>query len=423
MTKIFFHTLGCSTNQAETEIMAGLLEEADYEIIDSKENSDITVLNICTVKGNETALKKVKELRDSKLILTGCIPRNSIDEFKAVIPNSPFVNTDNIDHIVEVVQSLENDKVIDKLDFKKDIKVGFPRRRKNKFIAIIPINEGCNDFCTFCSTKLIKGNTKSYPEEMILDEIKHAISEGCVEVWLTSQDLAAYGWDKEKRSLLPDLVKKITQIDGDFKIRLGMFNPMNIKNQVNELIEAMDDEKVYKFIHIPVQAGDDKVLEDMRRRYTNQEFRDIISKFKNKWPDCSVSTDLIVGFPGETEDQFEKTVDLAKDLKFENINISRFKARFGTKAFMMKNQVQGSESKNRSRKITELYEQTSNENNQKWIGWKGEVLVTEKKKDLIGRNFAYKLVVLQEADDSMLGKNLKVEITNSDTFCLYGKII
>ena len=424
MTKVYFHTLGCSTNQAESEIMAGLLEEAGYEIVDDKESSDINVLNVCTVKGNETALKQVKELKQNKpMILTGCIPRNSVDEFKEVLPSSPFVNTDNIDHITEVVQKLEDGEVIDKLAFKKDIKVGFPRRRRNRYIAIIPINEGCNDFCTYCSTKLIKGNTKSYPEEMILDEIKTAVNEGCKEIWLTSQDLAAYGWDKEKKSLLPDLVKKITEIEGNFKIRLGMFNPMNIKNQVEELINAMDNEKVYKFIHIPVQAGDDKILDAMRRRYTNEEFREMISKFKTKWPDITISTDVIVGFPGETEEQFEKTEELVKDIGFEVLNISRFKARVGTRAFMMKDQVFGNVSKDRSRKLTKIYEEKVEQMNNEWMNWKGKVLLAEKRKDIIGRNYAYKLIVMPDANDEDLGREIDVEIYKYENFCLFGRKI
>ncbi|MBI4131148.1 MAG: radical SAM protein, partial [Nitrosarchaeum sp.] len=240
----------------------------------------------------------------------------------------------------------------------------------------------------------------------------------CKEIWLTSTDNGCYGFDINTD--LPTLVKAVSEIPQDFMIRVGMMNPMYMPRIKEDLIKSYDSDKVYKFLHIPVQSGSDKVLNDMKRGHTVKTVREVIKKARERFTNFTISTDVIVGFPSETKKDFEKTVEFINEIRPDMVNLSKYSARPGTEAAEW-DQIEASEVKSRSKVIFELINKISLENNQKWIGWKGKVLFDEETNEGIkGRNFAYKPVVVKE--EIKIGQTRTVEIVDATTRSILGKI-
>ena len=260
----------------------------------------------------------------------------------------------------------------------------------------------------------IQRRSSSYRLGDIVRQVQTEIKEGCKEVWLTSTDNGCYGFDIGTD--LPSLVDAVSEIPEEFMLRVGMMNPMYMPRIRDDLIKAYNNDKVFKFIHIPVQCGSNKILNDMKRGHTAETFRDIVNQFK----DFTISTDIIVGFPTETEEDFQKTVDLLDEIKPDVVNLSKYSARPGTDAAELK-QIDAVEVKRRSKMIFEQISKISIENNKKWIGWKGKVLFDEKTDEGIkGRNFAYKPIFVK--DDVDIGQSHTVEITDVTVSTLLGKI-
>jgi threonylcarbamoyladenosine tRNA methylthiotransferase CDKAL1 len=420
--KIAIVTQGCTNNVSESEAMGGILKKSGFDIVDNPEEAEIIILNICTVKGNKNALDTIADLKklDKRIILAGCIPKESYKDFRELLPESCFISTHNIKDIVEIVEEALNDSAIDLMAQTAEVKIGLPRIRANKYVGILPILTGCNNSCAYCSVKLIKGELLSYPTELIMQEAEKAVREGCKELWVTSMDNAAYGIDKGKPAL-PELIKSIASIQGDFKIRIGMMNPSNVMMIAKELIEAYKNDKVYKFLHIPVQSGSNDVLKAMNRKYIKEDFVRLVDAFETEIPNITISTDIICGFPGETDAQFEESLDLISMTKPDVLNIARYSARPRTRAFYMENQVHGNISKERSRALTDLHNNVSRIRNEKWLKWQGPVLILEREQDWIGRNFAYKPVVIKTEED-LMGKTVNVRIVKVFPHYIIGEI-
>jgi MiaB-like tRNA modifying enzyme len=297
-------------------------------------------------------------------------------------------------------------------------KVGLPKVRLNPVVGIVEIASGCMSECTFCQTKLSKGDLTSYRIGDIVRQIETEINDGCKEIWLTSTDNGCYGFDINTD--LPSLIDTVVEIPQDFKVRVGMMNPMYMARIRENLIKSFDNDKVYKFLHIPVQSGSNTVLNDMKRGHTMETFRDVVKKARDRFPEFTISTDVIVGFPSETQEDFEKTVNLLKETRPDVVNLSKYSARPGTEAAEWE-QIDVSVVKKRSKEIFELINQIALENNQKWIGWKGDVLFDEKTEEGIkGRNFAYKSIFVDENVE--IGQTHTIEITNVTKHSLIGKI-
>jgi len=422
---IFIQTHGCSNNFYETEIMMGILTKNKFKIVTDPEDSDIIIINICTVKGVETALRTIRVIKekfpDKKLIIAGCISKDIIPEIRKIDENAPLVNTHNITGIIEVIEELTQGNILESLARTKETKINLPKINLNKVIGIVPIASGCVDHCAYCSVKLIKGHIYSYPKEKIIEEIKKNLKNNCKEIWLTSQDNGSYGLDEGEYKLI-DLMKEILKIRADFKVRLGMLNPRHALQMLDGLIEIYQDNKMFKFIHLPVESGNNEILTLMKRKYNIFEFRDMIDKLRNKVENITIATDMIVGFPGETEIQFHDSLQLISEIKPEILNISRFHPRPNTRAFKMK-QIDTRKVKNRSREMTWLFNKIAEKQNQKWLNWEGGVLIDGKGKHgtFIGRNFAYKQVVLR--GNFNLGDKVRVKIKEVTTHYLRGEII
>ena len=431
MSKVWFETHGCSTNFSESEMMGGFLLEVGHSVVQDKEEADVLVLNICTVKGTENAEEQISRYysycneNGKWLVVTGCIPFKAFKKLKALATGASFISTHNISKIAEAVECAVSGMPIDLITKTGEEKAGVARVRVNPNIAIIQINNSCSGACSFCSTVLIKGKLQTYDRKKVLQDVSTSIKEGCGEIWLTSMDTASFGLDTNDKSQLPSLLKDIVAINGDFRVRVGMLNPDTILPVADEMIEAMKSDKVFKFLHIPIQAGSDSVLEGMNRKYTQAEFLDVVGKFKKAFPSMSLATDVIVGFPGESDDDFLETLKVVKAIEPDSCHIARFQAREATLAATMKDKVQGNVAKERSRQLTELHQEIGSQVNKKWIDWEGWCFVSEKKKNYVARNGSYKPIVLKEGigDVDLKGKWVKVKIVDSTVYHLLGKVL
>ena len=319
----------------------------------------------------------------------------------------------NLDRILPTIESTLSGKQMVSLEPQKLVKLGLPRSRLNKVVGVVEISSGCLSSCTFCQVKLVKGNVFSYPEEQIVDEARTMVSEGAKEIWLTSTDNAAYG--RDAKTTLPSLIRKVSSLQGDFKVRVGMMNPLLTDRLVDELVECFQHEKVFKFIHLPVQSGSDRILKEMQRGYTVDDFYEMVDAFRAAIPGISLSTDMIVGFPTETESEFLESQELLRKAKPDVVNISRFGARDGTKAAVMDGQIDSKTSKDRSVRMTSLVKQLQRKINAKWVGWSGTVLIDERVKDaVVGRNFAYKPCLFKNDQlpfsEELLGKEVEARL-------------
>ena len=421
MANVFIKTQGCSHNFSDSEHMAGVLQRAGHTLVSSEDDAELVLFNTCTVKTpTEHAFfrdLKAMQAKNKKIVIGGCIPQADPSRFQGF----SVIGTRQLDHVAELVEQTMDGEAVQLLQRTEKPSLLAPVVRRNSLVETIPISLGCLSACSFCKTKLARGHLSSYAPELIIDRVRRATSEGVKEVWLTSQDTGCYGFDSG--TTVAGLLKELCKIEKDFMIRLGMGNPNHFMTFTDELIEEYLHDKVYTFLHIPVQAGNNDVLDAMKRGYTVEDFISVVEKFRGALPHVTIGTDVICGFPGETSEQFDDTLRLIESVRPDVINISRFWPREGTAAARMGNHLHGHEVKRRSRAMTELCERVSFENNRKWIGWKGRVFINDKGKNgtLVGRNHAYKPVVIHDSVE--LGQWADVRIVDATTWDLRGEVI
>ena len=420
MAKIFVESYGCSASFADGEMISGLVLNGGHTLVKNSSESDLNIVVTCSVK-DATANKmihRIKSLKSKPLVVAGCLPKAEQITVEKFSENASLLGPNSIGKTLQIIDSTLKGKKQVALDDSDLSKVGLPKVRLNPVVGIVEIASGCLSECTFCQTKLAKGDLTSYRLGDIVRQVQTEIKEGCKEVWLTSTDNGCYGFDIGTD--LPSLVNAVTEIPSDFMIRIGMMNPMYMPRIKESLIKSFNNDKVFNFLHIPVQCGSNKVLHDMKRGHTAETFREIVKKINEKFEKFTISTDIIVGFPSETEEDFQKTVDLLDEIKPDVVNLSKYSARPGTDAAEMK-QIDVVEMKRRSKIIFEEINKISIKNNKKWIGWKGKVLFDEKTEEGVkGRNFAYKPIFVQDNVD--IGQYHTVEITDVTVNTLLGKI-
>ncbi len=421
MVNIYIQTHGCSANLADSEAMIGLLSKAGFKIVNNMSLSDVNIINICTVKGPIVPLREIKDFTGNfpgkKLIVAGCISRDIIPAIRKINAEASLINTHNIHRICEAVEESMQGNVLEALAYEKAVKSELPRARLNKAVGIIPISSGCADSCAYCSVKLIKGNVFSYPEDSIINEVKRNVEQGCKEIWITSQDNGAYGLDTGQHKLTSLLNGILNNVQGNYKIRLGMMNPRHAIAMSDELVKIYQDDRMFKFLHVPVEAGNNEILGKMNRKYTIHDFKEMVDKFRRYVKDITIATDIIVGFPTETELQFQDSLHLVQDAKIDVVNIARFSPRPNTLAARME-QLPGNIKKDRSNALTDLFRSVALKQNQKWIGWEGNVIIDEGGKDdtWVGRNFAYKPIILK--GKFSLGDEVNVKVNDATPYHL-----
>ena len=392
---VFIRTYGCTYNHADSDTLAGVLAAAGYRIAEREEDAGVIVINTCTVKGatEQKTLEKIKSLVASKtpFVICGCLSEANPALVRKYAPAAPFVGTRSLSRIPIAIEAALARAPSDSLAACDENKFSLPRVHGSVF-ARIPLAEGCLGACAYCQTKRARGALKSYPPGDIVREVERCVQNGSREIQLTAQDTGAYGFDI--KTDLPSLINRISAIEGEFRVRVGMINPEHALRLLPELLDAYDSEKVYKFLHIPVQSGSDRVLRDMRRNYTIDDALNVIRAFRKRFPDSTIATDIIVGYPTETEADFHRTLALLKKAKFEVVNVSKFTPRPFTPAAQL-TQLPNQLMKRRSRETAVLCKSISLEANEKLIGRKFRVLVTEQqRKGFSGRTDAYRQVAL-----------------------------
>lgn len=422
--RVFVKSHGCSTNLSEGAVLAGCLARAGYEIVDSDLSADVVVLNTCAVKEptENRMIEIAKQVSpQKKLIITGCLPMVNFERLKKEVRFSGAVGPAAGEIIVDVVRRVLAGETIVKIDQPSDLPdLCLPRIQSNPVISVVPVSNGCLGSCSYCCVVFARGYLKSYAIPDIIERVERDLESKMREIWVTSQDIACYG--KDEGTNLAKLLSSLLQIRKDFKIRVGMMTPNKAKEILGELIEAYKDERIFKFIHLPVQSGDDGILQDMGRSYSINDFKVVVEAFKTKFPKITLATDVICGYPGESKEAFEKTLKLLREVRPDVVNVSKFFARPNTVAAKMRADfVPSSEMKHRSAQASLLAKTLSFENNRCWLGWSGDVLVDEVGKvpsSWVGRNFAYKPVVVKTAS-TLLGKVVNVRIVK--TFPTYLK--
>jgi MiaB-like tRNA modifying enzyme len=420
MAKIFVEAYGCSASFADSEMISGLIVNGGHTLATDSTDSDLNLIVTCSVK-DTTANKmmhRIKSLKAKPLIVAGCLPKAEQSNVEKFTGNASLLGPNSLGKTLDVINSTLSGRKQIALEDSDLSKVGLPKVRLNPTVGIVEIASGCMSECTFCQTKLSKGDLSSYRLGDIVRQVETEIKEGCKEVWLTSTDNGCYGFDIGTD--LPTLVNLVSEIQENFMIRVGMMNPMYMPRIKQELIESYDNDKVFKFLHLPVQSGSDKVLNDMKRGHTSQTFREIVKRTKDRFENFTISTDIIVGFPSETEEDFQKTISLLDETKPDVVNLSKYSARPGTDAAELK-QIDAAEIKRRSRIVFDQINKISLESNKKWIGWKGKVLFDEKTEEGIkGRNYAYKPITVKE--EVNIGDSHIVKIIDATRKRLIGKI-
>lgn len=430
MTTVHIKTYGCAHNMADSEVMAKYLADAGFSITgmtsdeqaQEKEliaNADLVIYNTCTVK-NPSEDKFFSQLHatDKPVVVAGCIPQA---EKKAEwLVHYSAIGVEQLHEVVHVVEKTLNGEVVHELKKSKNLheRNFVPTIRKNPYVSIIPILQGCLGACTYCKTKFARGTLKSYPLEDIISQVRLAKSQGIKEIWLVSEDNGAYGLDIGTD--FPTLLKALIAIEGDFKIRVGMFNPEYAYEYRDVLPKLLNNERFYRFVHIPIQAGNNHVLKDMVRPYTKEQWQAAVDALRQEMPDVGIATDIICGFPTESEEQWQETMALVKANDFTMINISKFYPRGGTTAAKMK-LLPTEIPKARSTEITNWWN-TCNFN-ELYRGTTVSALFTEKGKNnmLIGRTDNYKQVLVPY-DESLLGKRALVKVEEVTRDDLRGKL-
>lgn len=405
--KIFIKTFGCTLNQKNSkEVVNNLNVTKDIK------KAELIIVNTCGVKEQTERkiikyLKKLKDvykIPDSKIIIIGCLVTINKNKLLEICPKARYYTVEELN------------KLKDFLDTK------FEKRtiNKSRFTEPIIISNGCLGNCSYCAVKFARGKLKSRPIQEIIKEIKDKYKQDSREFLLTAQDTACYGFDINTN--IVDLLKEITSQDLDFKLRLGMGNPLYLYKFKEEIVELFKSNKIYKFLHIPIQSGSNKILKKMKRPYTKELYINLIKYFKENIKDITLATDIIVGFPSETQDDFKETVDVLKKLKFDFTFISRFGQRKNIEANKYED-MHSKIKKERSRELTKLCEKINLENNYKYIDQIKEIIINEKGKNnsSVGKTKEYKTVVVKK--EIPIGTKLKVKISKVNNYYLLGEII
>ena len=397
MPKIYLQHYGCSSNTADAEIMRGLLQESGFQLVENPQESDVNLVLTCVVK-TPTEVKVSKRLKElealgTPLIVAGCMPESMAERVRSLVPQASLLGPDHVEEVAKVAWGALRGQRMEALGRAPTDKTCLPRARLNPLVHVAPISSGCLGNCAYCIVKLARGSIQSYPWEGVVEDVERAVAEGCREVWVTAEDTAAY---RAGGVNLAGLLERIAGVPGEFRVRVGMCNPNTLSPILEEFIEALSSPKIYKFVHIPVQSGNNQVLKAMNRGYTVEDFKAIVERLREAYPEVGLSTDIICGFPGETWEMFQDSLRLVEWLRPDVLNISRYWERPGTPAIRLPGKVHGRETKRRSRVLTQLWRRLGVEAGRRWLGWEGEVLVTERSRrgGVVGRNYAYKTVVL-----------------------------
>ena len=431
-------TYGCQMNVNESAKMKQILQKMGYEIVDDIDDSDLVFLNTCTVRegaavkvyGKLGDLKRLKEKKNGKMIIgvTGCLAQEVRDEF---IKKTPYVDlvlgNQNIGRIPDIIERLEKGEDVhvvmvedeDELPQRVDADFG------DDIVASISITYGCNNYCTFCIVPYVRGMERSVPLHEIVQDVKKYTEKGYKEILFLGQNVNSYGSDlADETDNFAKLLRESAKIEGDFWIKYVSPHP---KDFTDEVIEAIaDNSKIARMLHLPLQSGSTKILNAMNRGYTKEEFITLAKKIKEKIPDIGLTTDIIVGFPGETDEDVQDTMDVVNEVGFENAFMFMYSKRSGTPAATMEEQVEEQVKSERLQQLMRLQNYKAKEESQKYLGKTVKVLVegpSRKNPEMLtGRTSTHKIVLFKSDRTDLKGKFVHTRIYEAKTWTLYGEL-
>ena len=432
-----FHitTFGCQMNEHDSEIIDGLLTERGFSSVKERKDASIVIINTCSVRDNADKrffgtlgqLKKRKESDPSFIVcVCGCMMQQQrvVDIIKAKYPWVDVIfGTNSIHHIPELIEkvSMEKEKLVDIIENTEEIVEGLPAKRLFNHKALVNIMFGCNNFCTYCIVPYTRGREKSRRPEAILAEVRELVDDGVKEIMLLGQNVNSYDGDGTS---FAELLKMINEIDGLERIRFMTSNPKDLSDELIEAFSVCD--KLCHNLHLPIQSGSNRVLKRMNRKYTREDYLKLIEKLRIRVPDITLSTDIIVGFPGETDDDFEETLSLVKEVEYDSAFTFIYSIRKGTPAEKYDNQVEESEKHRRFDLLVSTVNEISEKKNKVYQDRIEKILVDGVSKNnklmLTGRTDGFKLVNFAGKKD-MIGSLVDVRITDAKTFSLLGEVI
>lgn len=432
--KVYLESFGCSASQASAEIMKASVERLGHKLLgpDAADQAEVYICNSCTVKytTEQKILYKIRSMgeKNVEVIVSGCMPEVQLEDILHANPEAHILGVNAVSRLGELLSLIEQRKKQglsggEHLEIRTSEPLGFlnvPRDRSNPNIHICQISQGCNFACSYCIVKHARGKLRSFPPDEIVEDIRAAIADGCREIWLTSQDDSQYGMDTGFK--LPALLRMISEIPGDFKVRVGMMNPFSVLPILDDLVDAFDSDKVFKLLHLPIQSASHPVLKKMNRLHKMDTVDTIIAKFRSRFEDLSLFTDIIVGFCDETDDDFKETVEWVKKYRPEKVNISRYSPRPHTKAFSFRN-LDSRIPAQRSHELHRVCEQIKLGSKKAMIGWKGRAFVSKYTEmgDVLTRTDSYRPVVIS-GSNLRPGEYADVEIVSAKPGYFLGKL-
>jgi len=434
MSFVYIKTYGCQMNEYDSEVIAGILQKEGYRTTSDLKKADLVVVNTCYVREKVRhkvfsflgELKKIKLQNPSLIIgVGGCLAQKDPYQIKRRAPYVDIIwGTSNL-HLLPDLLRIAKEGKTPVIEVKEEaLPDTFPILRKKNFSVYIPVIRGCNNFCTYCNVPYVRGREKSRPLSSILEEVKKAVDRGCREVIFLGQNVNSYGRDLPEKVDFAHLLSKINDVEGICRIRFTTSHPKDLSDR---LISAMAElDKVCEHLHLPLQAGSDRILKLMRRGYTAEDYLELVDKVREFVPDISITTDLIVGFPGETEKDFEDTLYMVEKVRFDGAFTFAYSSIPGTRAAEFENQVPEEIKRKRLRKLIELQQRITEEKNKFWVGKEVEVLVEgTSKKDvgmLEGRTRHNKMVIFKD-DKTLTGELVRVKIKQAGCWALKGELI
>ena len=440
MKKLYIETLGCQMNKSDSERIAGILSHFGYIETEVEKEADLLIINTCSIRqlSADKAYSKLgvwgkwkKSNPELKIAICGCVAQQDKEKVRVRAPYVDLVfGTHNIYQLPELIKKIENNKKVCAITNnpvvcnQNDFKI---LRKQDSVNAWIPIIEGCNNFCTYCVVPFTRGRERSRRPEEIIQEARNIIKEGFKEITLLGQNVDSYGKDlKDENITLANLLRDLNQLEGEFRIRFVTSYPSDITDDLINAVEECD--KVCKYFHIPMQSGNSHILAEMNRHYSKEQYYEIVSKIRNRFPDVAITSDFIAGFPGETEEEFQDTLDAIEELELDYSNTAAYSPRVFTKAGKMVYKFIPEDVKyERLERLNEKNREVCLKSNEKFVGKVLNVLVegkTEKDGVIVLNSRAGNNKIVHFVDDKKnIGDFVNVKITKAQTWCLYGESV
>lgn len=426
--KVAFCSLGCKVNQYETNAMAQKFVANGYEIVEFDEYADVYIVNTCTVtniadRKSRQMLRRAKEInKDATLVACGCYAQVAKEELKKIPEIDLIIGNNEKNDIISIIENHIAQKgtedIVSDVMYKLDYVELGTTTYTEKTRAVIKIQDGCDRFCSYCLIPYARGHIRSRKIENVIEEIKKVVEEGINEVVITGIHIASYGRDFKGGNIgLIDLLEEINKIKGLHRIRLGSIEPTIITEEFVKRLSKLD--KICDHFHLSLQSGCIETLKRMNRRYTTEEFKEVTKRLRTKFPNAALTTDIIVGFPGETEEEFNMTYEFLKEIAFYKMHVFKYSQRKGTKAAVMPNQIDGKVKEERSKKLIELSNENEYNYNKKYIGREVEVLFEEREGEYLKGHTTNYIVVKHKTDkDDLINKIAKVRVSEAKQDCL-----